>query len=243
MKTYMVDVSEYQGTVDWRKVEDEGFAGAAIKLSGSKSKGWYYTDPFGIRNATELLSTRMVRVAYHYLTETHPVAQCAMFLELLSEIGNQHMFGAMLDIEDPSLDSIAVNQFLTAWSVLAPGRKLVVYTSGSFWSGRMGSQSIPKNSPLVMAHWIPAASRNVDKRGDRITPTDPDYNSGMQYASQQVHMVNDGWWKTGIPGRQYPDLIQFTNNALVAGVGMDCSVFNGTKQDLAALFEVAYDGA
>jgi hypothetical protein len=235
MKTYVVDVSEYQGPVDFKRVEREGFGGAFIKASGSANKGWAYTDPMFERNVVAVSDTALVRGIYHYLSPQHPRAQAALFSELYEEACTWpgERWAPIVDIENWGVTPGTVDRFLDTWDKINPQRPLAVYSRQTFWDKFLGKYEMPRSAPLITARWVMAQYRNVDPiSGNRLDVEDHRYSKDWQYASQQAKGLNESDLAVSYGGKTRADLVQFTDNALVDGTFMDCSVFFGNATQL-----------
>lgn len=223
---YGVDIAEYQGNLNIAQVQKEGFSFIAIKASGSKvaTKGDLYRDPKWFDNVELANKTGLVKIGYHYLANNsytpQPATQAAMLWDAVTAAG--HDWAACVDVEDATVDISLLSGFLSAWDSLTDGMELVVYTDAGDWNrAGLAEYKLPLWCRLWLAKWIPAAIRNRQ------------WNPN-QYASQQAHFIDPGAWDSSVGGAK-PSLLQFTNNALVAGQYMDADVFPGTKQQLKAL--------
>lgn len=89
-----VDVSEYQGHIDWQVIEQQDIAFAFIKAS----EGSGYTDPFFSTNWAEIESTSILYGAYHFFSFDSPALTQAE--NFLSTVGNRRgMLPPVVDIE------------------------------------------------------------------------------------------------------------------------------------------------
>ena len=145
-----IDVSYWQGTIDWQKVAGAGYAFAYVRISHGVS-----ADTCGHRNLTAARDAGLRVGAYHYLEAHLPAEpQAAAFLELLG--GDPDDLPPVLDLESPKegLDAGArALAFLRAVEA-ATGQRPMVYT-GLEVSGRCHLERTPELAdwPLWVAHW------------------------------------------------------------------------------------------
>lgn len=222
MKTYIADVSEYQGPLDMAGIQEEGFGAVFIKAHGSarNDRGPFYRDPMFAQNVISASETKMVKGAYHYLHPDSPMAQAAMLWETMDVLGP--WWAPIVDIEDDRLNHMHVDRFLATWAKLSDKRTIVIYTRRLFWRDTMGDLPLPPWVVLWDAHWVDT----VIKHGDNTL-----------YASQQAKYIDPFWWN-GYAGKGMVDILQFTDHARVQGRWMDCSLFRDSPQKLAELLGV-----
>ena len=92
-----VDVSEYQGEVDWDRIKDQGISFAFIKATeGSKSKDEYFD-----RNFEKLKNMDMLLGVYHFFSfETEGEEQAQNYINTVGHIENDDsIFIPIIDIE------------------------------------------------------------------------------------------------------------------------------------------------
>ena len=75
-----IDVSRYQGEIDWPRVAASGIALAYVRVSGGDG----YVDPMGIGHLAACRRTGLRAGAYHYLTGADAVAQARHFLDTVA---------------------------------------------------------------------------------------------------------------------------------------------------------------
>lgn len=130
-----IDVSRYQGDVDWRAVRAQGMAWSACKAT----QGRRWVDPtFSANRAGMAAAGFPVRLFYHWLSHDVPATvQAAHFLRTVGGLAVGE--GVMLDAEE---DGITLAQCIE-WCRLveaATGRPVAVYT-GVYVAGRTIWQS------------------------------------------------------------------------------------------------------
>lgn len=118
-----IDVSRYQGDVDWRAVRAQGMAWSACKAT----QGRRWVDPtFSANRAGMAAAGFPVRLFYHWLSRDVPASvQAAHFLRTVGGLAVGE--GVMLDAEE---DGITLAQCIE-WCRLveaATGRPVAVYT-------------------------------------------------------------------------------------------------------------------
>jgi Lyzozyme M1 (1,4-beta-N-acetylmuramidase) len=89
-----VDVSEYQGRIDWKAIEQQGMQFAFIKATEGSS----YTDPFFSANWQAVDSTAIIAGAYHFFSFDSPgKTQAENFITAVEPIAG--MLPPAVDIE------------------------------------------------------------------------------------------------------------------------------------------------
>jgi lysozyme len=156
-----LDVSHYQGTVDWASVAQKGYRFAFIKATEGSSS----TDPEFSANWTDAKAAGLVRGAYHYYEPgSDPQQQAEHFLNTVWPDGGQPLLGPgdlppALDIETTGGQSAEeVVQGIQQWLSLVQQRTLripILYTARGFWDGLGTSQF--GNYPLWVAEYGVAA--------------------------------------------------------------------------------------
>lgn len=129
-----IDVSHYQGAVDWNQVHQAGMSFAFAKAT----EGLSYVDPEFAANWSGMLAAGLIRGAYHfYDPEADASQQAAHFLAIVGEIGPNDL-PPVLDVE--TTNGVAGS---TVWAgartwlstvAQATGRTPILYTSPSFWN-------------------------------------------------------------------------------------------------------------
>lgn len=169
------------------------------------SEGSGYRDPFWPQNRDRARAAGLILAGYHYVRTGDPAAQARLFVDHLGDTS----IPAMLDFEDGSGD---ITQF---WAVKAEVEKLGVRVSLSYipdwyWE-RIGKPDLSKVPGLISSEYV----------------------SGTGYASVLYPGNQSGFWKAY--GGRTPDVLQFTDRALVAGKSVDANAFRGTPDQLRAL--------
>ncbi|MGZ0040044.1 glycoside hydrolase family 25 protein [Paenibacillus ottowii] len=162
-----IDVSRYQGTIDWKRVRADGKSFAFIKAS----QGQRYIDPTFITNAKGIRAACILLGAYHFVDATTvnaAKAEARHFAEVLDQVGGAKALDlpAVMDYENNpgGLSSAAIHEialaFLTEFERVS-GCKPMVYTGNAFaahfkaplgsyklWIARYSSTRVPSDTTL-----------------------------------------------------------------------------------------------
>ena len=133
-----IDVSHYQGRIDWRAVEAEGIGFAYMKAT----EGATFTDPTFRRNWAAAGETRIVRGAYHrFRAGRDGAAQADHFLAVVSL--REGDLPPVLDVE--STDGVSDARLVRgvrAWLAEVErrtGKRPIVYTKPGFRRAHLGT--------------------------------------------------------------------------------------------------------
>jgi lysozyme len=150
--TYGIDVSRFQGTIDWQKVADSGVKFAFIQISRSLTDVDAKFD-YNWRRAKEV---GILRGAYQRF---HPgqdvIGQADLFLAKLGapEPGD---LPPMLDVEDSDgLGAAQIAAAVRTWMERVEpvvGKKPIIYTGFYFWRDSVGSADFAEH-PLWIANY------------------------------------------------------------------------------------------
>lgn len=102
----IIDVSRFQGNIDWNKVKADGIEGAILRAVSTNSGG-LYKDPYFERNYAECKRLGLAVGAYYYTYATNKAyadKELALFKSCLE--GKQFDLPIVLDVEDKSLGTI-----------------------------------------------------------------------------------------------------------------------------------------
>jgi GH25 family lysozyme M1 (1,4-beta-N-acetylmuramidase) len=161
-----IDVSHWQGTIDWGKVRGAGKKFAFIKASEHTS----FVDDKYQTNRANAKSAGLKVGAYHFarpnLGTTDAYAEADHFIETADWTSGE--LRPVLDLEDTGgLSSSALQTWVKAFvqRVYAQtGVRAIIYVSPAFWSSKMGnSRWFADNGydVLWIAHWTTASSPSV----------------------------------------------------------------------------------
>ncbi len=165
-----IDVSQYQGGINWGAVKGSGRAFAIARVGDG-----LYVDPTFAANWSGIKSAGMVRSAYQFFRPgTDPNAQADLFLSKIGALGPGDL-PPMLDVEaTDGQPANVIASHVQTWInrvTSATGRAPMVYTGKYFWQDNVGL-TIPGN-PLVLAAWV---------AGCPDTPSQWDHWTFWQYA-------------------------------------------------------------
>lgn len=130
-----IDVSHYQGIINWPQVKAAGIVYAYAKATD----GITYTDPNFAANWQNMQAAGVLRGAYHfYETGDDPVAQAQHFIDTLGRLSSDDL-APVVDIEalNGSYGGNSVAANLQTWLdtvASACGRRPMIYTNPGFWN-------------------------------------------------------------------------------------------------------------
>ncbi|ADD43078.1 GH25 family lysozyme [Stackebrandtia nassauensis] len=153
-----IDVSRYQGDINWKKVRGGGIQFAWIKAT----EGTSYIDPKFAANYKGAYGAKVIRGAYHFARpgNSSGTAQARYFARHGGawSADNRTLPGA-LDLE-AGCHGLSkkqmrgwISDFHSAYKSKT-GRHVVIYTTASWWSSCTGNWTgLAKKSPMWVAHW------------------------------------------------------------------------------------------
>jgi GH25 family lysozyme M1 (1,4-beta-N-acetylmuramidase) len=152
-----IDVSHWQGTVNWSSVKGSGKTFAFCKAT----EGTTYTDPTFATNWSHMKSAGLIRGAYHFgRPGSDPTTQANRFVNVVKPVSGDLQL--VLDIEatdgkTPSQVRSWIVTFINRVKTLT-GRPGIIYTGFYFWRDSAGNGS-NLNCPLWLAAYVsnPAA--------------------------------------------------------------------------------------
>jgi uncharacterized protein with LGFP repeats len=186
-----LDVSHYQGTVDWNSVAANGASFAYMKAT----EGTGYTDPQFATNYSGSVNAGLARGAYHFAlpSDSSGAAQATFFLGHGGGwVADGHTLPPVLDIEYNPYSTAdwagwCYNQTpaqITAWITdftttihSRTNRWPVIYTTNGWWTHCTGAATGFGNDPL----WI--APSNSDTPGSPAIPASWSAYTFYQYAT------------------------------------------------------------
>ena len=162
-----IDVSHYQGDIDWNSVKSAGIRFVFIKATDGNT----YTDPMFSVNWKGSKSAGITRGAYHfYEPNDHAISQAYHFVDTLVKLDFMDL-PPVIDIEVPPPSGISKKDFcygILKWLKAVEktlGHKPIIYTYYSFAQEylndtRLNSYTIwiadyknPSTSPLIPNTW------------------------------------------------------------------------------------------
>jgi GH25 family lysozyme M1 (1,4-beta-N-acetylmuramidase) len=156
-----IDISTYQGVIDYAKVKAAGKRFVVAKAT----EGIGFTDPTWQLNKTSAMAAGLAVTGYHFArpdgNPTKAVAEADWFVSQLAL--KPGMLVPALDLEVAGTLSVsALQAWVGAWlgEVYAKtGMRPMIYTSPSFWSSHLGNTSMFADQGykiLWVAHWFVA---------------------------------------------------------------------------------------
>ncbi|MFL6232935.1 MAG: glycoside hydrolase family 25 protein [Thermoanaerobaculia bacterium] len=145
-----IDVSHYQGVIDWNLVAEAGMAFAFIKAT----EGISTVDPEFQDNWSGAKAAGLLRGAYHfYQPGDDPQQQAEYFLSVVQTVPGD--LPPVLDVEIPAEASeiIAGAQAWLAAVAQATAKIPILYTSPSFWAQLGASVTGFSQFPLWVAEY------------------------------------------------------------------------------------------
>jgi lysozyme len=149
-----LDVSSYQGIVDWSAVASAGYSYAYIKAT----EGLTLTDPQFSRNWQVSKQRNICRGAYHFFHfGDDPIAQADFFINCANPQAGD--LPPVVDVEttDGITDVTQLVQKLSAFIVevenALSGKKMVIYTYYGFWNASMNGSDAFSGHPFWIAEY------------------------------------------------------------------------------------------
>jgi lysozyme len=158
-----VDVSYYQGTIDWNAAKGDGIAFAFIRVSDGT--GFY--DPQFDANWANAKSAGVIRGAYQFFRPNQDaVAQADLMLAHMTLEPTD--LPPVLDVEvDGGQSSATIIAGIHAWIDhvhAATGRTPIIYTAHYFWGASVGtSEFAAAGVPLWVANYGPSCPNLPDQ--------------------------------------------------------------------------------
>ena len=218
-----IDVSKWQGELDWLRIWNEGFRFSGIKATeGPYPNGKKYTDPLYAGNAKRARDRGFVRFPYHFLVNAPVRRQVAHFLRVA---GGDWQRGKcpLIDFEAypnyPSLSPKKEHLFAFIRELRRRiGREPLIFVyTGKGYTDSMGGIDL--------------------STFDNVRLWDAAYYLGFErgYASRLWReIVNTGYhpFAKARWGNRPKMVSQFTSTARVAGQLMDADAWRGNLRDL-----------
>jgi GH25 family lysozyme M1 (1,4-beta-N-acetylmuramidase) len=226
-----IDVSYFQGNIDFAKVAASGRKFAFIRVSDG-----HFADPKFATYWQDANAAGLHTGAYHFFRPTQdPSSQADFFLQRLPKLGKGNL-PAVLDVEvTDGASAWTIGHGIDVWIAkvaAATGKKPLVYTSPGFWASAYAQNNLASRADLWTAHWfvscpsvasswgswrfwqyhdngsVPGISGPVDL--DRFDGTLSDleaYAGGG--AAGATHFENAGKWLTGFGGPDWAGVGDF----------------------------------
>ncbi|CAN5388302.1 hypothetical protein BH11MYX1_BH11MYX1_01460 [soil metagenome] len=155
-----IDVSVFQGTIDWAKAKADGVVYAIIRVSD----GLNTPDSKFATNWANSRTAGVIHGAYQFFEPSQdPIAQADMLLAKTGPLKADDL-PPMIDVEvndglSPAATAAAVKKWI-AHVKAKTGRDPIVYTGFYFWGGSVGGANVLP-SPLFHAQYTTAACPNI----------------------------------------------------------------------------------
>jgi GH25 family lysozyme M1 (1,4-beta-N-acetylmuramidase) len=150
-----IDISHWQGTVNWTKVRSDDVTFAFMKAT----EGTNYADPTLQRNWTGAENVGIYRAAYHFARPSagSAVAQAKFFVAKAGRFQDKGDLPPVLDLEATGgLSPAALRAWVSTWLTTVEdltGRTPILYFSPYFWVDHMGNSKDFTRYPLWIAHY------------------------------------------------------------------------------------------
>lgn len=184
MTLYGIDVSHYQGTIDWPGVVKAGMGYCVAQASVGQS----WVDPTFKVNRQSAQAVGLLAGAYHFLEPGSGSSQADLFC---STVGDFDGILAAVDVEVPGLTLGMVQAFCAYFDAHTGGHPLFVYANPKTWKTQLGDPDMRGLGPLWLAYY---------PKGGYPGDHDPTWNLVM---GRQKPVL----WQYGprhIPGRPKP---------------------------------------
>ncbi len=149
-----IDVSKYQGAIDWAAVKASG-----VTFAFARTNDGSYVDPEFATNWANMKNAGLIRGPYQFFRNTRSGAEQAEIMLKLTGPLNDDDLPPVLDVENASLSDatslLETQQIIGSWVSYIKehtGRMPIVYTGPYFWRDQLNSFDMP-GVPLWIAHY------------------------------------------------------------------------------------------
>lgn len=154
-----IDVSNYQGNVNWTSVKGAGISFAIAKAT----EGTTFTDAYINQNIAGMKKAGIVPGAYHFAHPgTDATTQANHFTSVVKAANGGTFSGLLqlvldLEVTDGTSPShvFAWTQTFVARVEAVTGRPCIIYTGFYFWRDSVGNPDNNLNCPLWLAAYVP----------------------------------------------------------------------------------------
>lgn len=164
---YGIDVSKWQGTIDWDAVKASGIDFVILRAGTTKGKDSYFD--YNYLGA----KSRGINVGAYYYTYALTEAEAAAEAETVATwiAGKTFEYPIYFDIEDPSMESLSVetrtNMCIAFNSVLEEkGYFTGIYASKSWLDTYLDKATLASKYTIWEASWRNSGQADIDKSGD-----------------------------------------------------------------------------
>ncbi len=156
-----IDISHWQGRVDWARVRTDGVTFAFMKAT----EGTSYADPTLTTNWAGAEAAGIYRAAYHFARPSTAAgsaqAQARFFVSRAGTFQDTGDLPPVLDLEATGgLGSTALRAWVATWLSTVQrltGRTPILYFSPYFWIDHLGNSTAFTRYPLWIAHYTTGA--------------------------------------------------------------------------------------
>jgi MYXO-CTERM domain-containing protein len=155
-----LDVSEYQGTINWTKVKAAGKDFAITRIGDG-----LYKDPTFATNWAGIKSVGMIRGSYQFFrTGIDPTQQADIVVATVGKLGAGDL-PVVCDVEDPksTVSAATYTALLHTWSdrvQQGTGKRPFIYTGRSYWDSNVATSDF-SGVPLWHAQYTLASCPNI----------------------------------------------------------------------------------
>jgi lysozyme len=149
-----LDVSNWQGSIDWTKVKNSGKVFAFCKAT----EGTTYKDPWFATNWANMKKVGLIRGAYHFgHPGSDPIAQARFFVNTVKPTTGDLQLVLDLEVTDGKTPAQvwAWTQAFIGEIKRLTGRPGIIYTGYYFWKDNVGNPNNNLNCPLWIAIYGP----------------------------------------------------------------------------------------
>lgn len=208
-----LDVSSYQGSVDWKKAWNAGIRFGFSKVTQSTN----YLNPTWHHNLAGMtsLGSGFVPGAYHFLTAGNGAGQARYFVQAVGGASKCRQLAIALDVEPTTGSSPSIadaKAWVSEFRALVPGHPVIGYVPGWYHS-EIGHPSLTFLDVIWQSNYV----------------------TGSGSPSALYAKAGQARW-AGYGGRSV-SILQFSSSGRVSGVSGDCDVnaYRGTAAQLRAL--------
>lgn len=147
-----IDVSKYQGAIDWPAVRGAGIAFAFVRVSDGLSD----PDPTFATNWAGAAAAGVMRGAYQFFRPLRdPVAQADLVVDAMGPLGPGDL-PPVVDVEvADGVDPVTLAAAVRAWLERVEGRtgrRPIIYTGAHVWADALDGADL-SDYPLWLAQW------------------------------------------------------------------------------------------
>ena len=158
-----IDVSKFQGNIDWTRVKNAGISFAFARAIDDKPPG-NTIDPTFASNFAGMKDVGIFRGAYYFLRPTRNVVAAAnLFNSIVGSLG-QGDLPPVIDVETADgASAAAILDAIAQWiDIVEAGlnRQVMIYTYTPFWRDTLGNSTRFSDHPLWIAQYTSAPQPN-----------------------------------------------------------------------------------